>query len=141
MGVTIGYASTKFLGQVFGPEVRIALQHLQRFVAGDRSHFHDIEAALEEPGSGLVAQIVKAEALEEVRIWLLLRFLAFQGVGDMSPCTDSIKCFGDRVCGDTPDLAVEPARRRPQDFHRHMMIAVPSEVLLFSSREPGVRKS
>ena len=42
----------------------IPSQHAQVLVAGDAGDFHDIEALLEQPGGGLVAQVVEAEVFD-----------------------------------------------------------------------------
>ena len=42
----------------------IPSQHAQVLVAGDAGDFHDIEALLEQPGGGLVAQVMKPEVFD-----------------------------------------------------------------------------
>ena len=42
-----GTAINEQVGQVFGPKVRVSLEHLQRLVAGDRGNLHRVQAALE----------------------------------------------------------------------------------------------
>ncbi len=44
--------------------MRIPPQHAQVFMAGDAGYLYAIEALLEQPGGGLVAQVVEPEVLD-----------------------------------------------------------------------------
>src|SRR5680860_1342895 len=55
---------TELLRQVLCFQVRIPAQHAQVLVPGDAGDFHDIQTLLEQPGSSLVAQVMKAQILE-----------------------------------------------------------------------------
>lgn len=44
--------------QVERAEVRVSLEHCKTLMSGDGGDFHHVEALLEQPGCGLVAQIV-----------------------------------------------------------------------------------
>ena len=44
--------------------MRIPAQHAQILVPGNTGDFHNIQPFLEQPGSGLVAQIVEPEILD-----------------------------------------------------------------------------
>lgn len=55
---------SQFLRQILRSEVSVASQHAQVFVPGDARHFHDIEAAFEQPAGGFMAQIMKAQILD-----------------------------------------------------------------------------
>ena len=59
--------------------MRIALEHLERLVARDRGHLHDVESrrGLEKATCGLMPEIVKGEIDQEGRIRLFLLLLAF----------------------------------------------------------------
>ena len=67
--------------------MRIPFQHLQRLVAGDRRHLHGIQALLKEAAGGLMAEIVKGEVDQEVRIRLFVLLFAFFLVGFPGPLT------------------------------------------------------
>ena len=41
----------------------IAVQHAQVLVPGDAGDFHDVQPLLEQPGGGLVAQVMEAQVL------------------------------------------------------------------------------
>ena len=47
--------------QILRLQVCVPAQHTQILVAGDAGHFHDVEAFLEQPGGGLVTQVVKVQ--------------------------------------------------------------------------------
>ena len=42
----------------------IAVQHAQVLVPGDAGDFHDVQPLLEQPGGGLVAQVMEAQVLD-----------------------------------------------------------------------------
>ena len=44
--------------------MRIPPQHAQVLVPGDARDLHDVQSLLGQPGRGLVAQVVEAEALD-----------------------------------------------------------------------------
>ena len=50
--------------QVFRTQVGVALQHLHGFVAGDGGDFLIAEARLDQARDGLMAQVMKAQALD-----------------------------------------------------------------------------
>ena len=54
---------SKLPRQVLCLKMCIATQHTQVLVPGDAGNLHDVEAFLEQPGSGLMAQVVESEVL------------------------------------------------------------------------------
>lgn len=45
--------------QVFGLQMGVPFQHLQRLMSGDRRHFHDIESFFKQPACRLMPKVVK----------------------------------------------------------------------------------
>src|SRR5690606_28738204 len=56
--------AVQLLHQVFGPQVRIALEHLHRLVAADSRYLLIAQAGFHEPADSLVPQVVKAEVFK-----------------------------------------------------------------------------
>ena len=58
---------TQTLDQVFGAQVRVALEHLHRLVAGDGGDLLVTEAALDQAGDSFMAQVVETQPLDAGR--------------------------------------------------------------------------
>jgi hypothetical protein len=46
--------------------MRIPAQHAQILVSGDAGDLHDVQPFLEQPGGGLVAQVMESEVFDDV---------------------------------------------------------------------------
>ena len=55
---------SKLPRQVLCLKMCIATQHTQILVPGDAGNFHDIQPFLEQPGGGLMAQVVESQVLD-----------------------------------------------------------------------------
>ena len=74
--------------------MRIPAQHAQILMPGDAGDFHDIQALLEQPGGGLVAQVVEPQILDPGSAHCA-DVGAFDGLsGDAGPVS--------RICGSRP---------------------------------------
>lgn len=56
--------STKTLGEISSPQVRVALKHAQLAVPRDRGDFDDVKAFLEHPRHRLMPKVVHVQILE-----------------------------------------------------------------------------